>query len=42
MKLLDRALVKFLKIERSYAQSSEDKILRHLFNTWTSARTIGS
>jgi FkbM family methyltransferase len=32
MKLLDRALFKFLKIERSYSQSGEDKILRHLFN----------
>ena len=33
MKLIDRALFKFLKIERSYAQSGEDKILRHLFNS---------
>lgn len=32
MKLLDRALFRFLKIERSYSQSGEDKILRHLFN----------
>lgn len=32
MKLIDRALFKFLKIERSYSQSGEDKILRHLFN----------
>jgi FkbM family methyltransferase len=32
MSLADRILYKLLKIERTYSQTGEDKILKHLFN----------
>lgn len=34
MRLSDRILFKFLKIERTYSQTGEDRILCHLFNCY--------
>ena len=38
MGFTDKLLYKFLKIERTYSQTGEDKILKHLFNCYNKSK----